>query len=95
MRMPIRSVVLLFVLVLAPAAGGAQSARPPRLAELSASLQTLAQKVNPSVVQIFVTAYALPDEDDRAATGDPELERGGTCCRRRSTRSRGVCCLAT
>lgn len=77
MRMPIRSVVLLFMLVLASAAGGAQSARPPGLAEPSASLQTLAQKVNPSVVQIFVTAYALADEDDRAATADPELERNG------------------
>jgi serine protease Do len=54
----------------------AQSAKTPGLQELSASLQNLAQRVSPSVVQIFVTAYSLPDEDDRDATGDPELERG-------------------
>jgi serine protease Do len=47
----------------------------PPLAELSQSLQALTAKVSPSVVQIFVTGYAAPDEDDRAATGEPQLER--------------------
>jgi serine protease Do len=47
----------------------------PPLADLSRSLQALAAKVSPSVVQIFVTGYAVPDEDDRAASGEPQLER--------------------
>ena len=37
------------------------------LTELSQSLQDLAERVSPSVVQIFVTGYAEPDEDDQAA----------------------------
>jgi serine protease Do len=44
------------------------------LTELSQSLQELAERVSPSVVQIFVTGYAEPDEDDPAA-GEPVLER--------------------
>ena len=32
-------------------------------------------KVSPSVVQIFVTGFAPPDEEDRATTGEPPLER--------------------
>src|SRR5690606_128887 len=39
----------------------AQSSRPTALSELSRSFEALAEKVSPSVVQIFVTAYALPD----------------------------------
>ena len=69
--------VLLVLLLLLPVFAEAQAAKTPGLPELSTSLQNLAQKVTPSVVQIFVTAYALPDEDDRAATGDPLLERVG------------------
>ena len=49
--------------------------RRRRCADLSRSLQELAAKVSPSVVQIFVTGYAAPDEENRAATGEPQLER--------------------
>jgi serine protease Do len=45
------------------------------LADLSQSLQALAAKVSPSVVQIFVTGYSAPDEEDRGAGGEPQLER--------------------
>jgi serine protease Do len=60
-----------------PAAGRAPQApaAAPALSDLSRSLQDLASKVSPSVVQIFVTGYASPDEEDRAATGEPQLER--------------------
>ena len=47
---------------------------PAALGELSRSLQDLAAAVSPSVVQIFVTGYAPPeDEDARAA--EPAVER--------------------
>ena len=53
--------------------------RPPRglagLADLSRSLEQLVEKISPSVVQIFVTGYVPPDEEDQAATGEPSLER--------------------
>lgn len=66
-----------------PAPPAAPAARPisqsagqaPPLAEFSRSLQDLAARVSPSVVQIFVTGYAPPDEEDRAASGEPQLER--------------------
>jgi len=45
------------------------------LADLSQSLQALAAKVSPSVVQIFVTGYTAPDGEDRGASGEPQLER--------------------
>ena len=64
--------VILFVLRAADVS--AQTAAPP-LTDLSRSLQDLAAKVSPSVVQIFVTGYAAPDEEDRAASGEPHLER--------------------
>ncbi len=54
----------------------AQTAKAPALSDLSRSLQVLAEKVSPSVVQIFVTGYGNPDESDRTATGDPVIERG-------------------
>ena len=62
-----------------PAPSAAQSAQPRRhpsrgLTELSQSLQDLAERVSPSVVQVFVTGYAEPDEDDQAAS-EPVLER--------------------
>jgi serine protease Do len=65
--------------LLLPAPSSAQSAQarqsPSRgLTELSQSLQDLAERVSPSVVQIFVTGYAEPDEDDQAAS-EPVLER--------------------
>jgi serine protease Do len=50
-----------------------QGAMP--LGELSQSLQALAERVSPGVVQIFVTGYAPPDDEDRAAAGEPTLER--------------------
>jgi serine protease Do len=60
----------------APAAARTQGAAVvPALSDLSRSLQDLSSKVSPSVVQIFVTGYASPDEEDRAATGEPQLER--------------------
>lgn len=45
------------------------------LSELSRSFENLAQKVSPSVVQIFVTGYAVPDDHADAAS-DPVLQRG-------------------
>ena len=60
------AVLCLFPVTGAPAQTPASA--PPALADLSRSLQDLAGKVSPSVVQIFVTGYASPDEEDRAAT---------------------------
>jgi serine protease Do len=68
----------LVLFCLLPASGAlAQGTAPaaPPLTDLSRSLQDLAAKVSPSVVQIFVTGYAPPDEEDRAASGEPQLER--------------------
>jgi serine protease Do len=59
----------------APSTLLAQGAPAPSLTDLSRSLQALAAKVSPSIVQIFVTGYAPPDEEDRVATGEPTLER--------------------
>src|SRR4051812_37909773 len=68
--------VALLCLIPASGAWAQAAARPaPPLSDLSRSLQDLAAKVSPSVVQIFVTGYATPDEEDRAATGEPQLER--------------------
>jgi serine protease Do len=44
------------------------------LAELSRSLEQLVERISPSVVQVFVTGYAPPDEDT-AATSEPSMER--------------------
>jgi serine protease Do len=66
--------VCLAVLLASPALAQAPVAAPG-LADLSRSLQDLAAKVSPSVVQIFVTGYSTPDEEDRATTGEPLLER--------------------
>jgi serine protease Do len=59
----------------APLPASAQTARSPALSDLSRSFEELAQKVSPSVVQIFVTGYAIPDAAEQA-TGDPVIERG-------------------
>ena len=56
-----------------PAAGQPRAASG--LSEFSRALQDLAERVSPSVVQIFVTGYAEPDDEDRAASGEPVLER--------------------
>lgn len=65
------------VLAWAPAAAQSRQATRPMaaLAELSRSLQDLAEKVTPSVVQIFVTGYVLPDGEDQTASSEPVTER--------------------
>jgi serine protease Do len=68
-------ILLLCLLPAASASGQGAAARMPPLSDLSRSLQDLAAKVSPSVVQIFVTGYAAPDEEDQGATGEPHLER--------------------
>jgi serine protease Do len=79
LRRDLRIVITVCVLAMAPASPVlAQASRTPAaagLSDLSRSLQELSEKVSPSVVQIFVTGYAPPDEEDRAATGEPILER--------------------
>jgi serine protease Do len=79
---PARAIVLVVAtaaLAAMPSTAWAQrpaaAAAAPSLGELSRSLQDLAQTVSASVVQIFVTGYAPPDEDDPRATGQPLLER--------------------
>ncbi len=77
--MTFRFTLLTAALLLIPATATAQGAQPRSspsrgLTELSQSLQDLAERVSPSVVQIFVTGYAEPDEDDQAAS-EPVLER--------------------
>jgi serine protease Do len=68
-------IVVLSLLPVTGAAAQTATATAPPLADLSRSLQELAGKVSPSVVQIFVTGYASPDEEDRAASSEPQLER--------------------
>jgi serine protease Do len=69
------AVAMLLLLTTVPAAAQPAQRSPSRgLTELSQSLQDLAERVSPSVVQVFVTGYAEPDEDDQAAT-EPVLER--------------------
>src|SRR5262245_43303229 len=73
--MPTVAVAILLLLMAVPAAAQTSSRSPSRgLTELSQSLQDLAERVSPSVVQVFVTGYAEPDEDDQAAS-EPVLER--------------------
>ncbi len=45
------------------------------LGELSKSLEELAARVSPCVVQIFVTGYAPPEEQSEGGTGEPAIER--------------------
>ena len=83
--MCVRAVMLSCVVALAAAPAvhaqavahpqAASPARTQALGELSKSLQDLAEKVSPSVVQIFVTGYAPPEEQNERATGEPVLER--------------------
>src|SRR6187399_2630847 len=74
---PMKLVRLLGILAIclapAPTASAQTPAAAPALSDLSKSLQALSAKVSPSVVQIFVTGYAPPDEEDQAATGEPQL----------------------
>lgn len=72
-----RTCALLVVVALLPNADvRAEQSRPPGLADLSKSLQDLAAKVSPSVVQIFVTAQMVPDETDPTAASGPVIDRG-------------------
>jgi serine protease Do len=73
----LRALLLVLFCALPALDASAQPASTPAppLADLSRSLQNLAAKVSPSVVQIFVTGYAAPDEENRVATGEPQLER--------------------
>ena len=68
--------VLVFLIQAPPAAQSPQTSRAQMLSELSRSLQDLAQKVSPSVVQIFVTAYILPNEEVPVEGADAPVERG-------------------
>jgi serine protease Do len=68
----------LLIVALHPGAAVAQTATrsgSQALGEFSRSLQELAAKVSPSVVQVFVTGYAAPDEQQEGGTGDPAIER--------------------
>ena len=67
---------LIVACLVAGAPHASAQSKTPGLSEMSKSLQDLAQKVSPSVVQIFVTGYAPPDESGRAASGEPVMERG-------------------
>jgi serine protease Do len=61
------SVVLMIGSTAAPGAEQIASA-PTSLGGLSESLQQLAERIGPSVVQVFATSYAAPDEEtDRGA----------------------------
>ncbi len=79
--MPLTLLCLVALLLLAPAAAHAQPVTAPSvrgvtgLADLSRSLEQLVEKISPSIVQIFVTGYAPPDEKDQASAGEPALER--------------------
>ena len=84
-RPRIAAVCLAAAVLARAASASAQAAAPAQppaatrglagLSELSHSLEQLVERVSPSVVQIFVTGYVPPDEEDQAATGEPALER--------------------
>ena len=76
MRLSASILTLVFLISLTPAAPRAQASKAQTLADLSRSLQDLAQKVSPSVVQIFVTAYMLPNEEVPVEGADAPVERG-------------------
>lgn len=60
-----------------PAAARQTSGAPMPLSALSASLQQLADRIGPSVVQVFATSYAAPDEEtDRGALLTTERTTG-------------------
>jgi serine protease Do len=66
-------VLTLSLFVALPAA--AQAPRPAALTELSAALQTLAEKVTPAVVQIFVTGYVPAAGEVETGAGLLSTER--------------------
>jgi serine protease Do len=67
----------ILAILLTPAFTFAQrsAASVATLSELSRSLEDLSQRVSASVVQIFVTGYAPPEEDDPHASAQPAFER--------------------
>ena len=69
--------VVILAILLTPQESLAQRspAAVATLGDLSRSLQDLSQKVSASVVQIFVTGYAPPEEEDRRGGGQPTFER--------------------
>jgi len=72
-----RYLVVLFSLLLCVPLQGQTPARRAGIAalgELSASLEDLAQRVSPCVVQIFVTSYAPPEEQQETGSGEPAIE---------------------
>lgn len=77
MMTPRRLALPLVLCLLTPSVPLAQSAvaTAPTLGDFSRSLQALSAKVSPSVVQIFVTGYAAPDQEDQVTSGEPTLER--------------------
>jgi serine protease Do len=68
------ALVAVFVATDPLAAQQASPARAGALAEFSRSLQELSDRVSPSVVQIYVTAFVPPDDEDRS-TPEPVVER--------------------
>jgi serine protease Do len=74
----VRPLCVLLLLIVSPSLLAAQSARALSVATLgqfSQSLQDLADRVSPAVVQIFVVGYAPPDDEESRAGAEPTLER--------------------
>jgi len=72
------AVCLLVVLSGARMAAGQSNApqgKPDAMRELSASFEKLVQRVSPSVVEVLVTGYGAPDEDQAGASSALERER--------------------
>ena len=75
MRLACSTLALVFLILLSPSAAVRAQSRAPALSELSRALQELSEKVSPSVVQIFVSAYALPKDEPGEEGVEPLLER--------------------
>src|SRR5262245_1106875 len=71
------ALALVMCLVFPPSAVAQSSSRSAALglADFSRSLEELAAKVSPSVVQIFVTGYAPAEDQQEGGNGDPAIER--------------------
>ncbi|MBI2221842.1 MAG: trypsin-like peptidase domain-containing protein [Acidobacteria bacterium] len=55
-------------LVMLLGASAAPAQEPPQLSALSLALQRLAEKINPSVVQVFAASYSTPDRESDQST---------------------------
>lgn len=79
MSRPFACVVLLLASIVPLGAGPgpapAQKRGVAALGELSGALEELAQRVSPCVVQIFVTAYAPPEDQQETTAGEPATEQ--------------------